>query len=665
MDDSFSVLNHFHKRIWWLLRLLVVVMASTFLPTVAVGADVDGDGMEDAWETLHGLNPSDGDDAFADLDGDRVPNLWEFDRGTLPDDVSSFPSFDAVVDGAMNESAPIPGRYKTFQEAYDAVDGGSYRSLIRVVPGMYETGFTGAVEPKKTAWLADRAIHKVEVGGIAGGSQFFLSDDTVLDSLLVTGFWSYGSNPAPLIVSQPHGNLSPAIPEVRLVNVMVTWGNGGLAVGGCENNGCVMTLDHCTLWNNFSASGPTQSVFNMAGTLNVVRSIIGVNPAWITGNPTFVANASGSTLTTSNSVISTMANSVMITDPNLTDTGYPQYSSTLVLDAAGNSPVSTDIHGWPRLAASADLGAVEWNDSDNDLLPDWWEWVWFHNLNTNDIEDNDGDLADNLAEYFWGTNPLVSDWDLGLPYAVYNPDAVPDTDADGLPDWWEIYYFGSIWSTPDEDPDNDFVTNFYEWLAGSDPTVGRSLDADNLPDSWEMHYFGNLAENDYGDFPDNDGLNNIQEYQLGLDPTIFNNDWDLDGILNSDEIAWFGAALSSHSGNEDFDNDGLTNEEEIYITFTNPTLADTNGDGILDGAASALGFLGSGQAGDYDQDGLSTLDERALGTNPFSADTDGDGVPDNLDKYPLDPLHSAFTTLIHPGPPVITLILPHNAILQP
>jgi hypothetical protein len=52
-------------------------------------------------------------------------------------------------------------------------------------------------------------------------------------------------------------------------------------------------------------------------------------------------------------------------------------------------------------------------------------------------------------------------------------------------------------------------------------TVGSSagdLDGDGLPDSWEMQYFGNLNQTANGDF-DADGLSNFLEYLLGRNPT--------------------------------------------------------------------------------------------------------------------------------------------------
>jgi hypothetical protein len=43
-------------------------------------------------------------------------------------------------------------------------------------------------------------------------------------------------------------------------------------------------------------------------------------------------------------------------------------------------------------------------------------------------------------------------------------------------------------------------------------------DGDGLPDNWEIQYFGNLSQTANGD-PDGDGLTNLQEYQQGRNPT--------------------------------------------------------------------------------------------------------------------------------------------------
>ena len=55
----------------------------TFDPAT-VPADTDGDGMPDAWETKHGLDPASAADGAQDADGDGYTNVEEFLNGTNP-----------------------------------------------------------------------------------------------------------------------------------------------------------------------------------------------------------------------------------------------------------------------------------------------------------------------------------------------------------------------------------------------------------------------------------------------------------------------------------------------------------------------------------------------------------------------------------------------------
>lgn len=52
--------------------------------TISLGNDSDSDGMPDAWEITHALNPNDASDAAQDLDNDGLSNLGEFNAGTNP-----------------------------------------------------------------------------------------------------------------------------------------------------------------------------------------------------------------------------------------------------------------------------------------------------------------------------------------------------------------------------------------------------------------------------------------------------------------------------------------------------------------------------------------------------------------------------------------------------
>ncbi|HEY5914693.1 MAG TPA: lamin tail domain-containing protein, partial [Verrucomicrobiae bacterium] len=98
--------------------------------TANCGVDTDGDGLPDAWEIAHGLDPNSasGDNGAAgDPDGDRFTNLEEYLAGTDPRDPASYlriESASPVAEGVALRFAAMVSHSYTIQYRDDLNAGG-------------------------------------------------------------------------------------------------------------------------------------------------------------------------------------------------------------------------------------------------------------------------------------------------------------------------------------------------------------------------------------------------------------------------------------------------------------------------------------------------------------------------------------------------------------
>ncbi len=210
-------------------------------------------------------------------------------------------------------------------------------------------------------------------------------------------------------------------------------------------------------------------------------------------------------------------------------------------------------------------------DTDGDGMPDGWE-VHFLLLAL-DPSDAGMSWAEHQTAIGTGTNPVHA--------------AGEDLDNDGLSQLSEYEYslsqLGMLF-----DPAN-----------GLDPREPDS-DFDGMPDGWEL-FFGlePLEPGDAGDDLDFDGLENVEEYQYGqgvlpigydpgtgLDPHDL--DTDGDGMPDGWEVNNNLDPLAPADGDTDPDSDGLINVEE-YLEDTDPFNPDTDNDGAEDGLEVSTG----------------------------------------------------------------------------
>lgn len=179
-------------------------------------------------------------------------------------------------------------------------------------------------------------------------------------------------------------------------------------------------------------------------------------------------------------------------------------------------------------------------DTDNDTLPDGWEYM------------NELDPLDPA-------------------------DAALDSDNDGLNNTMEYMYRGDPWYN---DTDDDGLSDLQEVEIGTD-LRNNDTDFDGMPDGWEVLYGLNATNpSDANIDSDGDGLINIEEYHYNTNP--MSNDTDNDGMLDDWEIIYGLNATNPNDADIDLDGDGLTNLEE-YHYGTNPRSEDSDGDGYGDG----------------------------------------------------------------------------------
>ncbi len=104
---------------------------------LTVPFDSDADGIADAWEFAHGLNPNDPADAAKDLDGDGLTNLQEYLAGTDPRDSRNFLrvlTIDYVGDTVQLTFSSVSGKWYRVERA-DELTGNLWTTVTNNVPG--------------------------------------------------------------------------------------------------------------------------------------------------------------------------------------------------------------------------------------------------------------------------------------------------------------------------------------------------------------------------------------------------------------------------------------------------------------------------------------------------------------------------------------------------
>ena len=252
---------------------------------------------------------------------------------------------------------------------------------------------------------------------------------------------------------------------------------------------------------------------------------------------------------------------------------------------------------------------------------------------------------------------------------------------------WKYRYFGDTPTLADDDPDGDGLSNYQEFLLGSNPRIAppgseSELSVEKQPGSLVKYYSGTWSK-----LPDFQKLKAYKEEVLTAFcfPTTQENIWGskrnaglgmcIEGYFSVPAAGNYNFYLSCNDGAVllidgvpvlENDNRGTSREHAVRVNLKAGSHAfriryfnyDAGARLLLHWSGDAFGkvlfdqsawHLSAESAGfdeyiawsrDSDSDGLTDAEELKRGTDRFNADSDGDGIPDGdeVDKYHTDPL---------------------------
>ena len=193
------------------------------------------------------------------------------------------------------------------------------------------------------------------------------------------------------------------------------------------------------------------------------------------------------------------------------------------------------------------------------------------NINVDPLLTNDGHLSLGSpcidSGKAFGVRPYDIDNETRIGGAGYDIGA--DEYDGGLPEPWQIKYFGGVGVDPNElSPCADGYTNYQNYKLGIDPI--NPMDSNGIAYAWELEHFGILHIDPYADL-DFDGLSNIGEYLNQGDPN--NRDTNGDGILDGVAVIT-GLPVASSNTNVDSDHDGVIDSLDAFPDDPNKSSGD-------------------------------------------------------------------------------------------
>lgn len=516
---------------------------------VTITDDNDGDGIPNAYERAHGLNPWRAADATNDFDGDGLSNFREYQFGTENGNPDT--DGDTLPDGWEADYGSDPRTPRGGLSDLDVQRVGHWAALNT---------------PAMAANLSDLVVGTSHVYAVG---QFINYETGYSTGCLYSIDFSNPTNPvtAGLAGLPGEGRTVEAISNV--VYVGIGWPDSGLAVVDCTDP--TRPALHGVVANGSSiygvgvgslllASGNRIELCDTTDLLNPVVSassyLGGMGDAWAydvahAGSFAYLAES----VSASPVAAATRVDAFEIgSEPSLTFRGSAQSDPGTYF-----YPPRVALSGTNLFVSLLDVGVGRFDISDP-AQPSYAGVI-------------GGDEVQGLCV---DSNLLIT---VGRPslrvWRVDGPDATP------------VFRYDLNQSAKAVRTAGRFI--FVLTWNGIDLFENRGLqdvDQDGMADRWEVETFGSTNRDGTADF-DDDGLTDAAEYRAGLNPTA--PDQDYDGLRDGDEVFLHHTdpRLADTDGDEVRDGEEVTAGADGFLT--DPTHVDTDGDRVSDLTEPDLG----------------------------------------------------------------------------
>lgn len=517
-------------------------------PNVANVVDSDSDGIPDWWENLHGLDPADAGDAAGDLDGDGFGNLQEYYFGSDPDDVLAIPAGKISAGDDYSVALTAKGRVWSWgRNSNGQLGDGSTTPLSSPVPlsGVPEmadiveirTGgyFTVALDKEGKLWgwgtNGDRQISKNATSRFLTPTRIHLPGPISriacgTDHVLALGrdgrIWAWGRNSNGQLGQGNSNTISGFVEVNRPVGMgFVT----SLSAGGSSSYAVDVTGK---MWSwGFNGNGRLGDGTSTKRELPVAVDVSN-------GVPKVDSISAGRDHVLALGV-----------DGSIWSWGYNGYGQL----GLGNT---TSVNKPAKIMAGLTTAVSLTAGSNHSLAvsPSGAVWAWGRN-NRGQI----GNSSTTNSSIPLQTSP-VTDW----------------ADVVGITSQTEhniaLKSDGSIWSWGYNNNGQlglgDNVQRTFPTLLANLKLAGDDTDADGLPDSWERFYFNGSLTPTGADVTVPGGVSNSEAYANRLNPSSLDN--DNDGIPDVQEVAVAGLnPLDWSDAMGDLDGDRIPNSWELAM----------------------------------------------------------------------------------------------------